>query len=53
MCEIAKRVRTPEFRLALRATARVRRCLALEALITEMDGEQIRDSIMGNPRSAL
>ncbi len=41
------------FRVAqARLTAMCRR-LAVEALITEIDGEQVRDFIMGNPRPAL
>jgi len=53
MSRTAKSFRTAQPRLAADASAGVRRRLAVEALITEIDGEQVRDFIMGNPRPAL
>ena len=40
-------------RLTCNASAGVRRPPTLEALIAEIDGEQVKDFIMGNPRPVL
>ena len=50
--ETAKRVQAAH-RLTCDFSVDLHRRLALEALITEIDGEQVRDFIMGNPRPAL
>jgi hypothetical protein len=52
MGETAERFPTAE-RLARDASAGVRRRFAVEALIAEIDDQQVRDFIMGNPRPTL
>ena len=52
MSGTAKRFRTAQ-RLTCHASAGVRRRFAVEALIAEVNGEQVRDFILGNPRPAL
>jgi hypothetical protein len=51
--ETVNRVRTAQPRPAWKASAGERHRFAVEALIAKVDGEQVRDFIMGNPRPAL
>jgi len=48
-----KALRLVQSRLTWDASAGVRRRLAVEALIAEVDDEQVRDFILGHPRPAM